>query len=200
MKPHPAYFHLYPFPEEVIANLAYFFAYEYCHERDVLSYTQPLWFEVEKWWNAEEASALFCVDNGLHLLIWDLRPVAVHPLTVLTGLQRTLYGSCQTARTINELKQLIEKAPDGENEEDIQALLEPLVKRGLMIRDQKSYLSLAIPLGVYQLKGAALRSFCLALEEMGWAGERGFTLPIPEAAFCASKKSEPLIGVESTDS
>ncbi len=192
VKPHPAYFHLYPLPPEVIANMAYFFVYDYDDERDVMGYTRALWYEVEKWWNAEEASDLFYVDNGSHLLIWDLRPVAFQPLTVLTGLQRTLYESCQVARTTNQLKQLIEKEPDCVSREDIEGLLEPMVNRGLMVRDQKSYLSLAIPLGVYQPKGAALKSFCLALEKMGQAGEGEFRLTIPETAFCPAEEPASL--------
>ena len=57
-----------------------------------------------------------------------------------------------------------------------------------MIHDQKSYLSLAIPLGVYQPKGTALKNFCAALEKMGQVGESEFTLTIPEPAFCAADK------------
>lgn len=183
--PHPAYFHLYPLPPEVVANLAYFFVYDYSEDRDVLGYTRALWFEVEKWWNTEEGADLFCADNGTHLLIWDLRPVAVQPLTILTGMQRILYERCQVTQTASELKRSIELGPDGESE--IEALLEPLVNRGLMVQDQKSYLSLAIPLGVYQPKGAALKNFCVALESMGQAGEADITLTIPEAAFYAAE-------------
>lgn len=192
VKPHPAYFHLYPLPPEVIANLAYYFVYDYSEERDVLNYTSALWYEVEKWWNAQEASDLFCVDNGSHLLVWDLRPVAARLLTVLTGSQRILYESCQSPRTANELKRMIEKEPDCNSETDVQPLLEPLVKSGLMVQDQKSYLSLAIPLGVYQPKGAALESFCLALEKMGRAGDGEFTFTIPKTAFCTVKEPASL--------
>jgi hypothetical protein len=56
-----------------------------------------------------------------------------------------------------------------------------------MIQDQKSYLSLAIPLGIYQPTGLALQNFCLALERMGQAGEKEITLRIPEAAFSAAE-------------
>ncbi|MCI0413063.1 RiPP maturation radical SAM C-methyltransferase [bacterium] len=163
VKPHPAYFYLYPFPAEVVSNLAYFFDYDYSEERDVMSYTNDLWHAVKKWWDVEGSSDLFCMDNGSHLLIWDLRPVAIQPLTVLTGMQKILYGKCQVAQTASELKRSSE-------EFDVQALLEPIVNRGLMIQDGKSYLSLAIPLGVYQPKGAALQKFCEVLQELSSLG------------------------------
>ena len=106
VRPHPAYFHLYPFSPEVIANLAYFFVYEYSEERDVLGYTSPLWFEVEKWWNAEEGSDLFYVDNGSHLLIWDFRPVAGAP------------AHCPFRNAAGPLR----KMPAGSNDERVEAL------------------------------------------------------------------------------
>ena len=187
VKPHPAYFHLYPFSPEIIANLAYFFVYDYCEERDVQAYTRALWFEVEKWWNTEGGADLFCVDNGSRLLIWDLRPAAAQTLTVLTGSQKFLYESCQTQHTASDLK----RSMNLPLECDVESLLEPLVNRGLMVQDQKSYLSLAIPLGTYQPKGLALKNFCIALERMGQPGETEITLTIPEAAFSTAETPAP---------
>ncbi len=179
VKPHPAYFHVYRFSPEVVANLAYFFDYDYCEQRDVMSYTNALWHEVKKWCDEDEQSDLFYADNGSHLLIWDLRPAAVQPLTVLSGMQRTLYEKCQTPQTLNDLKGLIEL-------EDVQALLDPIISRRLMIQDHKSYLSLAIPLGVYQPKGAALQKFCEMLQQLQQPNDLQFT--IPQDAFCTVKE------------
>jgi ribosomal peptide maturation radical SAM protein 1 len=179
VKPHPAYFHIYPFAPEIVANLAYYFDYNYCEQRDVMSYTNDLWHEVKKWCNAEGQSDLFYMDNGSHLLIWDLRPAALHPLTVLNGMQRTLYEKCQMPQTLNDLKRFTEV-------EDIQALLDPIIKRRLMIQDLKSYLSLAIPLGVYQPKGAALQKFCEMLQQLQQTNDLQFT--IPPDAFCVVKE------------
>jgi len=184
VKPHPAYFYLYPFSPEVVSNLAYFFDYDYCEERDVMSYTNDLWHEVNKWWNVETHSDLFCADNGSHLLIWDLRPIAVQPLTVLTGLQKVLYEKCQAAQTLSELKHAIDENAD------VQTLLEPILKRGLMVQDQKSYLSLAVPLGVYQPKGAALQKFCDILQTLDQSENMQFT--IPQEAFCPVKEPASL--------
>ena len=135
---------------------------------------------MKKWWDIGTASDLFYVDNGTHLLIWDLRPVAHQPLTVLTGLQKVLYEKCQAPQTLSELKK------DSGSESDIQSVLEPIVNRGLMLHDQKSYLSLAIPLGVYQPKGDALQKFCEILEKLGKTEDMQFT--IPQTAFCPSQE------------
>ncbi len=183
VKPHPAYFYLYPFSAEVVSNLAYFFDYDYCEDRDVMSYTNNLWHEVNKWWSVETDSDLFYMDNGSHLLIWDLRPVAVQPLTVLTGLQKVLYEKCQAPQTLSELKRSIE---NNCSDSDIQVLLEPVINRGLLVQDQKSYLSLAVPLGEYQPKGAALQKFCTLLERLGQTEDMQFT--IPQTAFCPAEE------------
>jgi hypothetical protein len=179
VKPHPAYFHLYRFAPEIVANLAYFFDYDYCEQRDVMSYTNSLWHEVKKWCDQDEQSDLFYVDNGSDLLIWDLRPAAVHRLTVLRGMQRTLYEKCQTPQTLDDLKRSIEL-------EDVQSVLDLIIDRKLMIQDHKSYLSLAIPLGVYQPKGAALQKFFEMLQQLQQTPELQFT--IPQDAFCAVKE------------
>ncbi|HSE41379.1 MAG TPA: RiPP maturation radical SAM C-methyltransferase, partial [Acidobacteriota bacterium] len=179
VKPHPAYFHLYPFAPEVVSNLAYYFDYDYCEERNVMSYTNALWHEVKKWCDAEEHSDLFYVDNGSHLFIWDLRTVSVQPLTVLSEAQRLLYEKCQTPQTLNDLRRCIDL-------DDIQALLDPIINRRLMIQEQKSYLSLAIPIGVYQPKGAALEKFCETLQRFQPTNDLQFS--IPQDAFCPVKE------------
>jgi ribosomal peptide maturation radical SAM protein 1 len=189
VKPHPAYFYLYPFSPEVVSNLAYFFDYDYTEKHDVMSYTSDLWHEVNKWWDVEASADLFSVDNGSHLLIWDLRPIAFQPLTVLNGFQKSLYEQCQIPQTLTELCRGGSKArlasPDS-----IQAILDPLIARGLMVHDQKSYLSLAIPLGIYQPKGPALQKFCNVLEKLGQTENMQFT--IPQTAFCMAEGPSSL--------
>ena len=72
----------------------------------------------------------------------------------------------------------------------MKSLLDPIVNRGLMVQDQKSYLSLAIPLGVYQPKGAALQKFCETLQKLGRTNEMQFT--IPESAYCPAAQPASL--------
>jgi hypothetical protein len=144
-----------------------------------MSYTNDLWHEVKKWCDMQEQSDLFYADNGSQLLIWDLRPAAVQPLTVLNGLQRTLYEKCQTPQTLNDLERLIEA-------KSIEVLLDPIIQRKLMIQNQKSYLSLAIPLGVYQPKGSALEKFCAMLQQLQQTSDLQFSLP-PDAFFAVKE-------------
>lgn len=139
IEPCPAYRHIYPFPEDSLRNLAYHFAFRYPDGRDVGAYTAPLEREIERWQTVHRDSGLFCADRGGELWIWDLRPGAAEALTVLTGLERTLYLACDSVRGLRRLAEET-AAPAGEIEER----LEPLLEWGLMIRHGDRLLSLAV--------------------------------------------------------
>jgi ribosomal peptide maturation radical SAM protein 1 len=150
--PYPAYHYIYPLAPEVVANLAYYFTFEYREPQDVASYTQPVIEEISAWQAVHGESELLLVDKGAHcpLQIWDLRPVAHDPLTILAGLQRILYLECDRVRTVSQLQQVAEAHAGGAiSAQEIEEFLQPLVERGLMLREGRSYLSLAVPLGEY---------------------------------------------------
>lgn len=149
LKPCAAYFYVYPLPQEAVVNLAYHFTYDYQDPKD-RSYTRPVWDAVLDWQKNPGTCDLFFADMGSHLLVWDSRSVARDTLTILTDLHRTLYLRCDAVCTIQELKAAAEQSTSEQfSVQEIEALLEPVIDRGLMIRDQHSYLSLAVPLGVY---------------------------------------------------
>src|SRR5205085_516161 len=107
VSPYPAYKHLYPFAPEVLANLAYFFTFRYKTPRDVQGYTAPIRELLAEWKEAYDTSDLFLVDKGTQLLIWDLRPQAETPLTVLNGVLRKVYLACDGVCPENRLTELL---------------------------------------------------------------------------------------------
>jgi ribosomal peptide maturation radical SAM protein 1 len=150
--PHPAYSYIYPFSQESLSRLAYFFTYHYQQPQDVDKHGELMMDAVEGWRNCHSSSALLSQEIVGNLLIWDLRPIASSPLTVLVGLNKRLYQACDGMRSPeqlwNELTQGQTDAP-AYALQDVEEGLETLVKRKLMVRDRLSYLSLAIPLGDY---------------------------------------------------
>src|SRR5262249_38799339 len=96
--PLPSYEHVYKLPKAALANLAYYFRYGYRQPQDPAAYVGPLLRALERWKRVQPASDLFSVDlEDGHLLVWDLRPGALVPLTALRGLERTLYQACDAA-------------------------------------------------------------------------------------------------------
>lgn len=168
VEPFPSYRYIYPLTPESITNLAYYFTFEYRELQDVESYTKPVRELIVAWKEVYETSDLFSVDKGSELLIWDLRPAACRPLEILTGLQRVLYIACDHIHTTYQIKQLAEKhSGTGATASMLDELLQPLLERGLMLRDGDAYLSLAIPLGEYSPEKVVLKQFQEIVRTMG---------------------------------
>jgi ribosomal peptide maturation radical SAM protein 1 len=183
VNPYPSYHYIYPLNPETIANLAYYFTFEYRKPQDVASYTKPVAEQIAAWQEAYETSTLFSVDLDTHLLICDLRPIAHKPLEILTDLQKNLYIACDRIQTARQLQQLIEEHYGKELlVQEIEDLLQPLIKSGLLIKEDSSYLSLAIPLGDYSPKNSELEQFQKIVRAIGnLSGER---VAIPRQSLC----------------
>ena len=172
--PYPSYHYIYPLPQQVVHDLAYFFTFRYHEEQYVEQYTIPLAEQIENWKDAYKTCDLFSVDKGNHLLIWDLRPMAYAPLTVLTGLQKELYVLCDKASSLRQLEQQVAHvSSEIVDQAEIASQMEFLVERGLMLRENNTFLSLAIPLGDYSPKGPVLERFLDLANTLGASsGER----------------------------
>jgi hypothetical protein len=142
------YRHVYPLDGGALANLAYYFAFRYREPQDVESYVEPLARQLRAWQRSHRRSALFSVDTGDGLLIWDLRPVARQPLTVLRGLDRALYQACDAACDLRQLSQVAGNG-DGPGPDEVERRLAHLTARGLLWKDGSRYLALAVPVGEY---------------------------------------------------
>lgn len=182
VEPYPAYRYIYSLKPEAVANLAYFFTFQYREAQDVVNYTQCVSEKIASWQKAYETSDLFLVDKGTCLLIWDLRPVASNPLTTLTGLQRVLYIACDSACTVHRLQQLVsEHFGEVFVRQDIEDLLQPVVERGLMFKEGNTYLSLAIPLGDYSPRKSVLERFHEVMKTLGQSTGGEVIIPVVDA-------------------
>jgi ribosomal peptide maturation radical SAM protein 1 len=157
VEPAVSYRYLYDVPPDARARLAYYFQRPPGAEQ--LPYVERLRSEVAGWMAAAETSALFSVDDGDQLLVWDVRPVATQPLTRLRGLARDVYMACNSSRSEASLREEFEYVRD----EDLSDVLAELTGGGLMIRLRNSYLSLAIPVGEYEPNRAVLERLAAVL-------------------------------------
>lgn len=147
VKPLPAYRHVYALPDEALQRIACFFTFEYREPRDVRGYTAALEKELRAWVRVFGKRDLFSVDRRGWLLLFDQRPTSRTALTALHGLDRLLYKACDCACDARRLAEAAASAPGGPiSADEVERRLEPLVERGLMVRDGSRYLALAIPL------------------------------------------------------
>ena len=106
-------------------------------------YADPLVRSVHAWKTAWRHSELLSVDLDQRLVVFDTRPRAAAPLSVLTGEDRELYLACDGVTDASQL------------DHSSAGRLKSIADRGLMLNDGARYLSLAIPLGDYRPSGEA---------------------------------------------
>lgn len=154
VRPAEAYRYIYPFPEENLARLAYFFDYDYADKRQPETYTQALKQAVEGWhdhWlnHPNEPGTLRSLRSNGRLILYDTRPSTNQEEMVLEGIARIIYEYCDQGRTLpvilHYLKDLREHPPS-RDEREVQKLLTSLVEKRVMLHVDDRYLSLAIPM------------------------------------------------------
>lgn len=155
IRPFPAYRHVYNgLPPEAVANLACYFRFDYQQPQDVDRYAMPVRKAYENWRAVHAGSALFYVDRDERLFIYDSRPVATRPLTMLVGVNRRLYLACDGVAYVRSLAATLDISVAA-----VERAANALVARGLMLRDGDRLLALAIPFGDYTPGPDVMRRF-----------------------------------------
>ncbi|HEY7445624.1 MAG TPA: RiPP maturation radical SAM C-methyltransferase [Vicinamibacterales bacterium] len=181
IEPVASYQHVYQLPRETVANLAYYFTFRYREPRDVSAYVRSLHEETVAWMRSAAESDLFAVDVGSQLLIWDLRPASRQPLIVMDGLDRVLYQTCDAACDVRRLVTVAQTAGFASTIDEVAARLEPLVERGLLLRDGTRYLALAIPLGEYVPSAPVVDRFFRVVSLLGQPTPTGTVVSLKDA-------------------
>ena len=193
--PMPSYAAVYPFAPERVANLAYSFAFRARGAARAAEYAAPLLRAVALWRRASKASALFSVPAGDALCVFDLRPAARRPLSVLRGLGRVLHEACDATTNLRTLAESAHAAC-GATREEVVAALDTFVADGLLLRDGERHLALAVPLGRFAPEGRALSRFWRVARSLGRTTRDGIAVPIHNAPVTSrtprvSERPEP---------
>ena len=145
LRPLPFYEFIYDLPDAARHNLAYYFAYDYKVPQDVARYADPLVRSVHAWKTTWRNVELVSVDLDDRLWLFDTRPRAKAPVSVLTGEDRELYLTCDA---------ITDASPLGASSA---ARLQAIAGRGLMLNEGAKYLALAVPVGDYQPSADAMK-------------------------------------------
>jgi ribosomal peptide maturation radical SAM protein 1 len=188
VRPVAAYRHIYRLPEDVLANLAYYFDFAYPDDRVPDTYVDPFSDQVDTWKRTARRSALFFADTGEHLVVCDFRSVARRRLTVLSGLDRTIYLNCDAVADVSQLTGLAVSTHGAAiSTAAVERSLDQRVADGHLIRQGARCLALAIPLsGTYSPPSHVVDAFSRMIARIGVRGPR-HRIVIPAARLQARR-------------
>jgi ribosomal peptide maturation radical SAM protein 1 len=143
MRPARAYFYVFPLGRQELSRLAYFFDYDYADGRQPDSYMAPVHRAAGEWVAAhrgeEDPPRLDAHWSDAGLRLEDTRAVAPESEVTLTGRAAEIYLLCDNSARVERIAN-----KTGAAAEEVQAILDDLVERGLMVVDKGRYLSLAV--------------------------------------------------------
>jgi ribosomal peptide maturation radical SAM protein 1 len=172
VRPYPSYSYIYaPLGDAAVANLAYFFTYDYKDERDVATYTKQVLDGVANWQKAFIDDDLFYVDLEDRLLVWDLRHGVQERLVVLDEPIRSIYLWCDGIQHTNRLRKLLVEVFGSIDEADFAAHIDLLLSKRLIWMEESRIIALALPLDRYSPSREVLTRFQNLIEEIGSSDE-----------------------------
>jgi ribosomal peptide maturation radical SAM protein 1 len=151
VRPDRSYTHIYGLPEVDVAELAYFFDFDYADGRDPESYVGCARDAVTRWRADHANRGLIYVDHGENIAIWDFRPNRARMVTILNRLERAVYLYCDQHRSLQQILALPEVA---DHTAVISALNEWISNR-IMIGLDGQYLALAVQVEAAATSGVA---------------------------------------------
>lgn len=148
VRPAAAYRHVYPFSDEVLNRLAYYFDFDYADGRNPQDYLRELSDAVQVWQNQIETSSLLSICNNGQLVLYEGRPGQTKREIKLSGLKKELYELCDEAQSLKSILKHIDTRSDDYEEvsepDEIQRILDEFVSLDMMLFLDGKYLSLAI--------------------------------------------------------
>jgi ribosomal peptide maturation radical SAM protein 1 len=142
IRPLKFYRHLYPFDEETLSKLVYYFDFDYAQKIDDGGFLPPLQTAVDHW--KTSADKLFLQRTERGLVIHDSRPIATWTDTEVGATAALVYEYCDKVRSLPRIIEAMEERKVDNASEVVPQILEEFVRRGLMVREGQRYLSLAV--------------------------------------------------------
>jgi ribosomal peptide maturation radical SAM protein 1 len=147
VRPLKTYRHLYPFDDDSLMRIAYYFDFDYEPNSDPTGYAAEVVAYIHEWKNNPEPGILYSVvrPDG-SLTIMDTRSDATVRELVLSGLEQAAYEFCdQLQAGPSIVRHLRTSFPAVEfSDQRVFDFLKSLVQNRLMVTDGSNYLSLAI--------------------------------------------------------
>jgi hypothetical protein len=144
LTPNKSYRHVYPFSDESLARMAYFFESDPLVQKAKGASLQLVRRMVRRWNNNRGRSFLFAIPRRKSLIIVDTRRCTRRWVRRLTGLRRAVFEACDRARSLDDITRAV---GGGESSDSIKATVESLVRDRLVLASAGRYLSLGVEPG-----------------------------------------------------
>jgi ribosomal peptide maturation radical SAM protein 1 len=157
VRPQEIYRYIYPFDDEVLADLVYHFDFDYREEIDDGNYLPLIERTVMEW----KSSQYQCYTQRLgdRLIVIDDRPVAQSSKVVIEGIERLIYEYCDEMRSLKQVVSWIKETHSEDvSENRVRTILDGFVDSRLMIKERRLYLSLAIMRHLRYRRGSTRRN------------------------------------------
>jgi ribosomal peptide maturation radical SAM protein 1 len=147
IRPFALYNFLYPLPPERVANLAYFFEYEYTDGRKPEEYLGRTLDRVKTWKANKSGDLVKQYGDSPELMVIDTRPERPQMMYPFNGIQREIYDYCDEIRTRSNILDLVAKrcGDSDQHEPSLDHFLGQMLDWQLMVREGNQYLSVAVP-------------------------------------------------------
>jgi ribosomal peptide maturation radical SAM protein 1 len=143
IRPDHSYQYVYDLSAEELKNLAYYFEHDYSDGRDPKTYVRETARAIARWKKASPNRGLVYADHGDKMAIWDFRSGDEPALTTLAGHERDIYLHCDQNRSLQQIKFRVSDWEIADSE--LEAFLERIIAKKLMLTLDGRYLSLAVP-------------------------------------------------------
>jgi ribosomal peptide maturation radical SAM protein 1 len=149
VRPTSAYYYVYPLGRRELAQLAYFFDFDYADGQRPADYIADVRREVERWLVARSAAPAerprldAQIDDAGRITVDDTRACATQPRYELSGTAARVYAACDIAHTVNSLRDLFQDAGTA-SATDIETTVKRLCEARLMVEMEGRFLSLAL--------------------------------------------------------
>lgn len=150
VRAHPGYRSFYPFHQEDLDALAYFFDYDFPDMEKSPTYINPLKEQVaiwqQSWKHAKPPFLTFDLQPGGKVVIYDSRSLGHSHRLVLEGEMAKVFLSCDTIQSFDALTKEMDKGgvKNSSDGDSLRHHLDELVAQRLMLREDNHYLSLAV--------------------------------------------------------
>jgi ribosomal peptide maturation radical SAM protein 1 len=145
-----SYRHLYPFDDEALDRVAYYFDFDYLPGYDPRGLSDSVIQYVRAWQKDPERGTLVAIRQADgRLRLDDTRTGATAPAVVLGGLEQAAYECCDRAHTVDAIQSHLRTTFPAVSFEtsQLRAFLESAAANRLMLRHGDKYLSLALATG-----------------------------------------------------